>query len=284
MELTASPEGLSKLLSDVRRAGRRVGLVPTMGALHQGHLSLVAAARRRCDVVAATIFVNPLQFGPAEDFDAYPRDLDGDVRAAERAGVDFLFVPTTADIYPDGEPATQVDVRPLSTMLEGASRPGHFAGVATVVAKLLGIAGPCDAYFGEKDYQQLVLVRRLVADLSLPARIVGCPIVREEDGLALSSRNRRLSAEARRAAPALFRSLRAGHAAIAAGDRSAVGVEAVMAAELATADAVVADYAVVRDAATLLATPVLEGDLRLLVAAVVGGVRLIDNLGVTTGR
>jgi pantoate--beta-alanine ligase len=284
VELTASPEGLSKLLSDVRAAGRRVGIVPTMGALHQGHLSLVAAARRECDVVAATIFVNPLQFGPAEDFDAYPRDLDGDVQAAERAGVDFLFVPTTADMYPDGGPATQVDVRPLSTILEGASRPGHFAGVATVVTKLLGIAGPCDAYFGEKDYQQLVLVRRLVADLSLPARIVACPIVREEDGLALSSRNRRLSAEARLAAPALYRSLRAGQGAIAAGERSAAGVEAVMAADLATAGDVAVDYAVVRDAATLLAAPLLEGEVRLLVAAVVGGVRLIDNLGVITGR
>jgi pantoate--beta-alanine ligase len=284
VELTASPEGLSKLLSDARGAGRRVGLVPTMGALHQGHLSLVAAARRECDVVAATIFVNPLQFGPAEDFDAYPRDLDGDVGAAERAGVDFLFAPTTADMYPDGEPAALVDVRPLSTMLEGATRPGHFAGVATVVTKLLGIAGPCDAYFGEKDYQQLVLVRRLVADLSLPARIVGCPIVREVDGLALSSRNRRLSGEARLAAPALYRALRAGQGAIAAGERSASGVEAVMAAELATAGGVAVDYAVVRDAGTLLAAPLLEGDVRLLVAAVVGGVRLIDNLGGTPGR
>jgi pantoate--beta-alanine ligase len=278
VELTASPDAFSKLLAAERHAGRSVGLVPTMGALHAGHLSLMAAARRARDVVAATIFVNPLQFGPTEDFDAYPRDEAGDAAAAESAGVDVLFVPAVESMYPGGAPATTVEVRPLSGILEGASRPGHFAGVGTVVTKLLALAGECAAYFGEKDYQQLVLVRRLVADLSLPAEIVGCPIVREPDGLALSSRNRRLPPAARAAAPVLHRALAAGRAAIAGGATTPAAVEAVMGEVLAGEAAAEVDYAVARDAATLEPPATVDGAVRLLVAARLGGVRLIDNV------
>lgn len=278
MELTASPDAFRKLLEAERRSDRTVGLVPTMGALHAGHLSLAAAARRDCEVVAATIFVNPLQFGEAADLDAYPRDLEGDAAAAEAAGVDVLFAPPVEAMYPGGPPATTVDVRPLSELLEGASRPGHFSGVATVVTKLLALAGACTAYFGEKDYQQLVLVRRLVDDLLLPARIVGCPIVREPDGLALSSRNQRLSAGDRAAAPVLHRALAAGRASVAAGAVDPADVEQAMAAVLAEEPAADADYAVARDAATLLRPMDLEGEVRLLVAARLGGVRLIDNV------
>ncbi len=283
MELTASADAFAKQLSAARQEGRRVGFVPTMGALHEGHLSLMRAARLENDLVAATIFVNPLQFGPSEDFSTYPRDVEGDQAAAEDAGVDCLFAPTTDELFPDGPPVTTVDVPSLSSVLEGASRPGHFAGVATIVTKLLSLAGRCAAYFGEKDYQQLVVVRQLVADLSLAARIVGCPIVRDGDGLALSSRNRRLSPEARAAAPVLFAALTAGRSAIGAGERDPDAVEAVMAEVLAAQPLADVDYAVLRDAATLAQRRVVDGDVRLLVAARLGTVRLIDNVGAAPG-
>jgi pantoate--beta-alanine ligase len=283
VELTGSADAFAKQLSAARHAGRRVGLVPTMGALHEGHLSLMHAARLENDLVAATIFVNPLQFGPSEDFSTYPRDIEGDQAAAEEAGVDCLFAPTTDELFPDGPPVTTVDVPSLSSVLEGASRPGHFAGVATIVTKLLSLAGRCAAYFGEKDYQQLVVVRQLVADLSLAARVVGCPIVRDGDGLALSSRNRRLSPEARAAAPVLFAALTAGRSAIGAGERDPVAVEAVMAEVLAAQPLADIDYVVLRDAATLAPRRVVDGDVRLLVAARLGAVRLIDNVGAAPG-
>ena len=186
-------------LDEVRREGGTVGLVPTMGYLHAGHLSLMTAARAETDFVIATIFVNPLQFAPGEDLDSYPRDPEGDRAKAEDAGVDLLFCPEHHEMYP--EPVlTTVSVGGLSRSMEGASRPTHFAGVATVVAKLFAIAGPCRAYFGEKDFQQLAVVRRMAADLSFPVEVVGCPIVREPDGLALSSRNAYLTPEERDAA------------------------------------------------------------------------------------
>ena len=279
MELTSSPDAFCKLLTASREAGHTVGLVPTMGALHEGHLSLMRAARAENDFVAATIFVNPLQFGPSEDYSSYPRDPEGDRTAAAAAGVDCLFVPSTEDLFPSGPPVTVVDVTSLSGVLEGASRPGHFSGVATIVTKLLSLAGPCSAYFGEKDYQQLAVLRQLVGDLSLPARVVGCPIVREADGLALSSRNRRLTSAARAAAPILYAALAAGRSAVEAGERGPTAVEAVMAELLAGEPLAEVDYAVVRDATTLAAVQELDGDVRLLVAARFGGVRLIDNLG-----
>jgi len=276
--------GLNRALGAERATGRRVGLVPTMGALHAGHRSLVERAAAECDVVAVTVFVNPLQFGDAADLADYPRDLEGDVSLASAAGAQVVFAPSVEEMYP-GFPApvaTSVHVAELGDGLEGASRPGHFDGVATVVAKLFSLAGPCRAYFGEKDFQQLAVVRRMVADLSLPVEVVGCPTVREPDGLALSSRNARLSPAARAGAPALRRSLDAGLDALQSGERDAAAVEAAMAGAMAAEPTVEPDYAVVVDADTLAAPAgPLAGEVRLLVAAVVGGVRLIDNVGAT---
>jgi pantoate--beta-alanine ligase len=254
-----------------------------MGALHAGHLSLFAAARGDCDFVAATIFVNPLQFGAAADFAAYPRDVVGDRRIAQLASVDLLFAPSFDELFPAGEPQTSVHVAGLGDRLEGASRPGHFDGVATIVAKLFTLAGRCRAYFGEKDYQQLAVVRRLVADLSMRVTVVGCPIVRDPDGLALSSRNSRLSAGERKAALALHRSLLTGRGAIEeSGWRDAGKIESAMWEVLAGEPLVAADYAVAVDPSTLQpCNGALAGDVRLLVAAVVGPVRLIDNCPAT---
>jgi pantoate--beta-alanine ligase len=213
---------LRTVLDAERAAGRRVGFVPTMGFLHEGHVSLMRAARAECDVVVTSIFVNPLQFAAHEDLDDYPRDLERDAALASGADVDLLFVPSVREMYPDpvagGPLATAVSVAGVSDGMEGASRPTHFAGVATVVAKLFSIVGPCRAFFGEKDFQQLAVVRRMVADLSMPVDVVGCETVREPDGLAMSSRNAYLSAEQRAAAPVLHRALRAGVAVVLAGE------------------------------------------------------------------
>ena len=179
---------MSAFLDQARREGKQVGLHLTMGALHAGHRANIRRAAAECDVVAATIFVNPLQFGPSEDFGSYPRDLAGDAAEVEEAGADIVLAPETAAMYPE-EPLVTVRVKRLGDILEGRHRPGHFDGVATIVAKFFALSGPCRAYFGEKDYQQLVIVRRLVTDLSLPIEVVACPTVREPDGLALSSRN-----------------------------------------------------------------------------------------------
>jgi pantoate--beta-alanine ligase len=259
-------DGFRKTLDAERLDGKTVGLVPTMGFLHDGHVALMRRAAIECDVAAATIFVNPLQFAAGEDLSTYPRDIDGDTRAAETAGVAHLFVPDLTEMYP-AEVHTAVSVAGESEGLEGASRPTHFTGVATVVAKLFNIAGPCRAYFGEKDWQQLQVVRRMVADLSFPVEVVGCPIVRADDGLALSSRNAYLSADQRAAAPILHRALLAGAALIEGGasDREAAGL---MAQTITAEPLAQLDYAEV------------VGD-RLLVAARFGTTRLIDNLGVT---
>ncbi|MGH9063377.1 MAG: pantoate--beta-alanine ligase [Acidimicrobiales bacterium] len=281
MEVIESAAGLAGALDARRASGATVGLVPTMGALHAGHLSLVAAARRDCDLVALSVFVNPLQFGPGEDLATYPRDPDGDRRKAQDAGVDVLFVPSRAAMYPR-EPLTSVRVAVLGDVLEGRSRPGHLDGVATVVAKLLNLAGRCRAYFGEKDYQQLLVVRRLVSDLAMAAEIVACPVVREADGLALSSRNARLGPAERAAAPVLHRALAAGREAVLAGAQERNGVEAAMREVLGTEPLAHPDYAEVVGAADLgrPGSP-LRGDLRLLLAARIGPVRLVDNLGVS---
>jgi len=268
---------------DAERAlGRRVGVVPTMGALHAGHRALVETAVAECDTVTVTVFVNPLQFTSADDLVHYPRHLDADVALAAAAGAAIVFAPSVEEMYPDHPtpPATSVRVGGLGDILEGTSRPGHFDGVATVVAKLFGLAGPSRVYFGEKDYQQLAVVRRLAADLSMPVEVVSCPTVRDPDGLALSSRNARLSSRQRRAAAALYRALRAGRAALDAGDRAPAAVAAAMHRVLAATPGVVPDYAVAVEAATLQTPVRLSGPVRLLVAATVGPVRLIDNLGV----
>ena len=271
----------SEALDAERRAGRTVGLVPTMGALHAGHGSLVERAAAECDVVAVTVFVNPLQFGAGEDLDAYPRTLDADVALAEAAGASVVLAPTVAEMYGEGTATTVSVASDMTAVLEGASRPGHFDGVATVVAKLFAMAGRCRAYFGEKDFQQLAIVRRMARDLSFPVEVVGCPTVRADDGLALSSRNAYLSPEERAVAPVLHRALQAGAAAALDGAASAADVSAAMAAVLATEPTVEPDYCAVVDAGTLQVPDQLTGDLRLLVAARLPSARLIDNLGVT---
>jgi pantoate--beta-alanine ligase len=271
---------LRTVLDAERAAGRRVGFVPTMGYLHEGHASLMARARADDDVVVASIFVNPLQFGPSEDLAAYPRDLDRDLALAARHGVDVVFVPAVEEMYP--EPVvTTVGVAGLSQVWEGASRPTHFAGVATVVAKLFGIVGSCRAYFGEKDFQQLAVIRRMVRDLSMPVEVVGCPTVRELDGLALSSRNSYLSRDERAAAPVVHRALQAGVAAIRAGGRDPAPVRELMAAVIEAEPLARLDYAAVVDADSLAVPDLLSGNLRLLAAVGFGRARLIDNVGVT---
>jgi pantoate--beta-alanine ligase len=287
VEIVESAAACRTLLDGARSAGSCVGLVPTMGALHAGHLSLMARARSECDTVVASIFVNPLQFGDPDDIARYPRTLESDLRACDEAGVDVVFAPTVAEMYPTWPepPAATVSVRGVSEEWEGASRPGHFDGVATVVAKLFAIAGPCRAYFGLKDFQQLAVVRAMATELSLPVELVGCPIVREDDGLALSSRNVRLSVGERAAATVLSRALAAGRAAVAAGERSgaelARTMRRVVAAEAAEAAeaAVQLDYAVAVDGSTLAAVDTITdpAGVRLLIAAQVGPVRLIDN-------
>jgi len=273
-----------RALAQARDRGARIGLVPTMGALHEGHASLLRRAAAGCDTVAATIFVNPLQFGPREDLAAYPRDLEADLEVAAAAGAAYVFAPTAQEMYPPtGAPEamrTSVRVAGLGDTLEGASRPGHFDGVATVVAKLFAIAGPCRAYFGEKDYQQLLVVRRMAADLALPVEVVACPTAREPDGLALSSRNARLSPSDRAAAAVLYRALQHGLAALAAGERDPQAVAAAMTTVVAQTG-VDLDYAAAVDAADLSVPATLAGEVRLLVAARIGPVRLIDNVGAT---
>ena len=271
---------LRAALDAARAAGRRVGFVPTMGYLHEGHASLVRAARAADDVVAVSIFVNPLQFGPTEDLAAYPRDLDRDSRLAEANGADLLFTPDVAEMYP--QPVlTTVSVAQVSEPLEGASRPTHFAGVATVVAKLFAIVGPCRAYFGEKDFQQLAVVRRMASDLSLPVEVVGCPTLREPDGLAMSSRNVYLTPDERAAAPVVHRALQSGAALVLSGERDPAAVRALMAGIVEAEPLARLDYAEVVDAATLAVPERLTGNLRLLAAVRFGRARLIDNVGVT---
>jgi pantoate--beta-alanine ligase len=277
-------------LDQARAAGRTVGLVPTMGALHAGHVSLMTRARAECEVVAVSIFVNPLQFGDPDDIARYPRTLDEDLAVCAQAGVDVVFVPTVVEMYPawPAPIATTVSVVGVSEGWEGASRPGHFDGVATVVSKLFSIAGPCRAYFGEKDFQQLAVVRQMTADLSLPVTVVGCPIVREADGLALSSRNVRLSPEERRAAVVLSRALAQGHALLEQGVDYASTLTEAMRRVVGGEPLVQLDYAVAVGADDLVALEVVPdpSSVRLLIAAQVGPVRLIDNcagLGVVPG-
>ncbi|MGH9034944.1 MAG: pantoate--beta-alanine ligase [Acidimicrobiia bacterium] len=278
-------------LDATRRQGavpdRTVGFVPTMGAFHEGHRSLMRAARAQHDFVVVSLFVNPLQFGPAEDLDRYPRDLDGDLAVARLEGVDLVFAPPVEEMYPDGPPRTTVHVEGLGDGLCGAGRPGHFDGVATVVAKLFALAGPATAYFGRKDAQQLAVVRRLAADLCLPVEVVACPLVREEDGLALSSRNRNLAPAERTAATVLFRALRSGAELVEGGERDACRLRRVVANVATTEELVRLEYAEVVDAASLEPVQVLEPGVRggrggnevlVAVAARVGGVRLIDNM------
>ncbi len=254
-----------------------VGFVPTMGYLHAGHASLVERARRENAAVVASLFVNPTQFGPQEDLSSYPRDLARDQRLLEAHGCDLLFAPQPAEIYPPGC-ATFVDVGPISEPLEGARRPGHFRGVATVVLKLFGIVQPTRAYFGQKDAQQLAVVRRLVRDLDVPVAVIGCPTVREADGLALSSRNSYLSATERAAAPVLQRALRAAEALWGEGERDAERLRATMRATLAAEPLARPAYVSVADPISLAELERVAGGALLSLAVHVGPACLIDNL------
>jgi pantoate--beta-alanine ligase len=253
-----------------------VGLVPTMGALHAGHRANIASARELCESVIVTIFVNPLQFAPTEDLAVYPRTLDDDLAMCEQAGVDVVWAPSVADVYPGGPAQVRVDPGPLGTELEGAVRPGHFGGVLTVVAKLLNLTRPAVGFFGEKDYQQLTLIRRMTADLELGVAIAGVPTVREADGLALSSRNVFLSMQDRQAALALSRALLAG---VEAAPRGAVAVLDAGCAVLAAEPGVSVDYLALHGPD--LGPAPEHGAARLLVAGRVGRTRLIDNMAVT---
>ncbi len=273
--ITTIPE-LRERLEAERRAGRGVGFVPTMGFLHAGHLSLVSAANADNPVTVVSIFVNPLQFAEGEDLGSYPRDLAADSTACEALGVDCLFVPSVEEMYPHPID-TVVAVQSVAAPLEGATRPHHFAGVATVVAKLFSIVGPCRAYFGAKDWQQVRVVERMVSDLSIPVKVVECPTVREPDGLAMSSRNVYLTEEERAQAPVLRAALDAGLDAISAGKEDPAVVEAAMAAVVDSAGLATLDYVAAVQADSLVTEGPLHGRVRLLVAARFGGTRLIDN-------
>ena len=260
-----------------RRQGGRLGFVPTMGALHAGHLSLVRAAHEQCDSVAVSIFVNPAQFAPHEDLDQYPRSLERDRELLEKEGVDLLFVPSTEEMYPPGS-STWVQVEGLSDKLCGQSRPGHFRGVTTVVAKLFHIVQPDCAFFGQKDAAQLAIIRRMVRDLHMPVEIVACLIVREADGLAMSSRNTYLDHQQRKAAPALYRSLMRVREDFGAGERNAARLIGAGKGTISAEPSVRLDYFEIVDPQTL--DPLTEVDRPALVAvaAFVGTTRLIDNL------
>lgn len=275
MQTLRTIEELRFALAPGRRAGKRVGFVPTMGALHDGHLALLAAARGSCDALVASIFVNPLQFGPSEDFASYPRSEEQDLERARSQGCDFMFLPSAEEMF-GAERHTSIDVGPLGELLEGAERPGHFAGVATIVAKLFNVVEPDISFFGQKDAQQVAVIRQMVRDLSFRTVIEVVPTVREANGLALSSRNAYLDEHDKERATVLLRSLQRGEAAWLGG-ASAANTESVMLDTLRSVQGVAPGYARVVDPETFGA-PEMTGDVLLLVAARIGSTRLIDNI------
>ncbi len=278
MEVIRAIAMARKACDAARSAGRTVGFVPTMGAFHDGHVSLMRRARDERDAVVVSIFVNPLQFGPGEDLSRYPRDEQRDLSMAGELGVDVVFAPTVEEMYPAGEPAVSVDPGPLGDRLEGAVRPGHFRGVATVVAKLFEVVGPSTAYFGEKDAQQLAVIRHMVRDFSFPIDVVGCPTVRELDGLAMSSRNAYLSPVQREAAGCLFLALSEAAEMARGGERDAARLVAAMAREIGATPEARIDYAAVVDEERFEEVGTISGPARALVAAKFGETHLIDNL------
>ena len=278
MKIIDSPDEMQRFSRNVRHSGKRLGFVPTMGALHAGHLSLVKTARGQADCVAASIFVNPLQFGPNEDFSKYPRTFDRDCQLLEAEKVDVLFAPNVQAMYPGGAKTT-VEVAELSERLDGKSRPGHFKGVTTVVSKLLNIVQPDVAFFGQKDAAQAAIIRRMVRDLNMDVQIVVCPIVREADGLAMSSRNAYLSPAERKVAGQLNLVLKAAIARLLKGDAIS-DVEQAGAAALMEAGFDTVDYVAVRDAQMLAAVADLSKPVRILAAGKIGRTRLIDNMAV----
>ncbi len=276
MQVIDSVASLREHLDQQRMAGKRIGLVPTMGFLHDGHLSLVRAARGECDVVVMSIFVNPKQFGPNEDFESYPRDMKRDLHLAREGGVDIVFTPDVSDVYPDGF-QSEVIVRGLTEALCGASRPGHFDGVTTVVAKLFHMVGPDRAYFGQKDYQQAAVIQRMVTDLNMPLTVAVCPIVREPDGLAMSSRNAYLNSEERRAALVLSRALGVAESKIAAGERAGATLAAALRDVIAAERLARLEYVAVCDPQSLQPVGQLPSTVLVALAVYIGCTRLIDN-------
>ena len=277
MTILRTPSQMRQRALRLRRWGKRIGVVPTMGALHEGHLSLIRRARRDNDVVIVTIFVNPLQFGPREDFANYPRPFARDVRLSRAAGAGIIFAPRAQDLYPRGF-QTQIEPGPLAARWEGKARPGHFRGVATVVAMLCELTQPTNAYFGQKDYQQALIIRRMIRDLHLPVRMHLCPIIREPDGLAMSSRNVHLSATQRRQAAVLSQALRIAKQRIRAGERRVAVIERLMRRHIRSATEARLEYAAIVDADMLEPQRRLAGRCAILLAVRVGRTRLIDNL------
>ncbi len=270
------PAALHDEVAQLRRQGKKVGLVPTMGALHRGHLSLVEAAFCQCDVCVVTIFVNPSQFGPSEDFHKYPRTLDADLDALATVGAQIAFVPDTTSVYGPRH-ATWVEVGSVAEPLEGECRPGHFRGVATIVLKLFNMAGADIAYFGQKDYQQALVIRRMVDDLNVPIQVRVCPIVRESDGLAMSSRNAYLSPDERQRAVALSQSLRQAEQLIAAGETSADRIRAAVEEVLVERGKGRIEYIALADPETLTPVERISGETLIALAVRIGATRLIDN-------
>jgi pantoate--beta-alanine ligase len=276
MQIVESVKEMQAIAAARRAEGKIMALVPTMGFLHDGHASLMREGRRRADILVASIFVNPAQFGAGEDFDAYPRDLERDSLIAGDAGVDMLFVPKASDMYPSGY-QTWVDVERLTLPLCGGSRPGHFRGVTTVVCKLFNIVMPHVALFGKKDFQQLAVIRRMAVDLNMPVEIVGMPIVREADGLAMSSRNSYLSPEERRSALCLSRGIAEARRLFAAGEHDTGRLKGAVAAIISAASPAVTDYIELRDSDTLEEVATAGGNTLLAMAVKIGTTRLIDN-------
>lgn len=276
MKTIETIDELRKALKNERGAGRSIGFVPTMGYFHEGHLSLMKKARQENEIVAVSIFVNPSQFGPDEDFERYPRDIERDSRLAEEVGIDYLFVPTVQEMYPEGF-NTWVTVKKITEGMCGAFRPGHFCGVATVVAKLFNIVQPDRAYFGEKDYQQLVVIKQMAKDLDFDLDVLGCPLIRDEDDLAMSSRNVYLSPAERRAALALSKSLKIGQNLFKQGERRTAAIKDAVRKVLDSEPLIKLEYLVIVDPETLDDLDQIQEQAVIALAAKVGQTRLIDN-------
>jgi len=282
MDILTETKHLQNRLDDLRNSQMSIGLVPTMGYLHDGHLSLIRKARSENDAVVTTIFVNPLQFAETEDLDTYPTDIEKDTFLASEAGTDLLFTPTNEEMFCDGV-LTTVSVQEISTVLEGASRPTHFSGVATIVAKLFNIVGVCSAYFGEKDWQQIQVIKRMAQDLSYRVEIKGCPIIREKDGLAMSSRNVYLTKEQRKQASQIPESLLKAHEKIKDGERQSSVIKKIISERLNRSSAIDIDYVELVNGENLLITDQIDEETRVLVAVRIGAARLIDNMNALEG-
>lgn len=279
MNVYSTIDDSRQAVRDAQRQGKTVGLVPTMGALHEGHLSLIRASKQQCDITAVTIFVNPMQFGPDEDFDAYPRPMEDDLQACKNEGVDMVFTPDVETMY-GSDSQTTIHVAGLTESLCGANRPGHFDGVTTVVAKLFNILPADKAFFGEKDYQQFVVIKKMVRDLNMPIEIVPCPILRDPDGLAMSSRNVYLTDAHRTQALSLSRSLFAAREQIATGQREVQTLTEAMRKEITSSGPVNIDYIEIVDADSLTPLTIVDRKARICLAVHIGSCRLIDNVGV----